>query len=426
MLRAIIFLALAVFAASEKASFQNYKVFRVTPENDQQLELLRQLENLQGYSFWREPSQLSLSSDVMVAPAQLPEFLDLLNSTGLAYETYISDVQRLIDEENPPEDATSTLRAVENFGWNRYHSLEDMYVWMDSLARSYPAKVSLIVGGKTYQGREIRGVKLSFGGARVERPGIFIEGGIHAREWISPATVTYLIDRLVRSENSEVRRLAEAYDWYIIPSFNPDGYVYSQTSNRMWRKTVSKGNYFCKGTDANRNWNYNWNGGGASRNPCAEDYGGSTVFSEIETRTLSQYIKSIGDKLFAYISFHSYSQLLIIPYCDTKKHIGNYNQTYAIGRKALDALSAIHGTRYKIGNAYETVGYFASGSSSDWVKSTFKLPLVYTYELRDTGRNGFILPASQIIPNAEEVLASLIAMFSEASKYGYPKPQQSV
>lgn len=59
----------------------------------------------------------------------------------------------------------------------------------------------------------------------------------------------------------------------------------------------------------------------------------------------------------------------------------------------------------------------------DWAKATFKLPVTYTYELRDTGAYGFVLPAKQIIPNCQEVLDSFIAMFAEAKKYGYPKQQ---
>ncbi len=34
----------------------------------------------------------------------------------------------------------------------------------------------------------------------------------------------------------------------------------------------------------------------------------------------------------------------------------------------------------------------------------------YTVELPDTGNNGFILPASQILPVAKEALAATIAM----------------
>lgn len=35
---------------------------------------------------------------------------------------------------------------------------------------------------------------------------------------------------------------------------------------------------------------------------------------------------------------------------------------------------------------------------------------MYLYELRDTGRYGFLLPPEQIIPNNEEVMDSLIEL----------------
>lgn len=56
----------------------------------------------------------------------------------------------------------------------------------------------------------------------------------------------------------------------------------------------------------------------------------------------------------------------------------------------------------------------------DWVKGTYGTPITYTYELRDTGRHGFLLPPNQIIPTGEETLDSLVAMFKEAKARGYP------
>lgn len=53
--------------------------------------------------------------------------------------------------------------------------------------------------------------------------------GIHAREWISPATVTYLINEILTSSNSEFSKIARAHNWFIFPSTNPDGYEYTHT-----------------------------------------------------------------------------------------------------------------------------------------------------------------------------------------------------
>lgn len=70
--------------------------------------------------------------------------------------------------------------------------------------------------------------------------------------------------------------------------------------------------------------------GGASSNPCDETYAGSKPFSEIEMKSMSEYIGSIKDKIFAYIAFHSYSQLLMFPYGHTTEHLDNYNETVRI------------------------------------------------------------------------------------------------
>lgn len=62
----------------------------------------------------------------------------------------------------------------------------------------------------------------------------------------------------------------------------------------------------------------------------------------------------------------------------------------------------------------------ATGSSGDWVKGNFKVPIVFTYELRDSGQYGFILPAEQIIPTGEETLDSLVTILVEGEQYITP------
>lgn len=52
----------------------------------------------------------------------------------------------------------------------------------------------------------------------------------------------------------------------------------------------------------------------------------------------------------------------------------------------------------------------------DWVKGNYKTRITYTYELRDTGRHGFLLPPEQIIPTGEETLDSLVTILEEAAK----------
>jgi len=45
-------------------------------------------------------------------------------------------------------------------------------------------------------------------------------------------------------------------------------------------------------------------------------------------------------------------------------------------------------------------------------------PVAFAYEFRDTGTNGFSLPVAQIIPNSQEIFASLIAIMKETIAEG--------
>ena len=62
-----------------------------------------------------------------------------------------------------------------------------------------------------------------------KRAAIFIDCGIHAREWVSPAFCLYAIDRLLDPAESD---MTDKFDFYIMPTTNPDGYVYTWGKNR--------------------------------------------------------------------------------------------------------------------------------------------------------------------------------------------------
>ncbi|CAG9832791.1 unnamed protein product [Diabrotica balteata] len=100
---------------------------------------------------------------------------------------------------------------------------------------------------------------------------------------------------------------------------------YDLEHDRMWRKTRSDYGTGCKGTDANRNWGYKWNELGATNNPCDRLYAGPSAFSEIETKSLSEYMSKVANEILLYISFHSYGQYILLPYGHTRDHLDNYD-----------------------------------------------------------------------------------------------------
>lgn len=127
---------------------------------------------------------------------------------------------RKIDGVQPKEMPTG-------FSFEAYQTLEEVYDWMDEIVAQHSDVAEIIIGGSSFEGREIRGVKISH---KAGNSGVFIEAGIHSREWIALATATYLINDLLTSTHPDVQYIAENYDWYIFPSCNPDGYVHTHTS----------------------------------------------------------------------------------------------------------------------------------------------------------------------------------------------------
>lgn len=51
-------------------------------------------------------------------------------------------------------------------------------------------------------------------------------------------TVAYLAQGLLTNytTNSDVKAIVDYFQWIIIPIVNADGYVYTWTTDRMWRK----------------------------------------------------------------------------------------------------------------------------------------------------------------------------------------------
>uniref|UniRef100_A0A1L8EGB4 Zinc carboxypeptidase A 1 n=2 Tax=Haematobia irritans TaxID=7368 RepID=A0A1L8EGB4_HAEIR len=400
----------------EKVRYDNYKVYKLNIKNKTQLSVIDLIQDIsEKYNIWKEYDEATKEIHIMVKPTEDKNFKQLLEIYGFQSELLIENVQELIDEEQRASELTDN----DDFGWTRYYELEDIEKWLDGMLAAYPSVTEPFTVGKSYEGRTIRGIKISY---KSGNPGIFIESNIHAREWITSASATWFINELLTSTDASVRNLAENHDWYIVPVFNVDGFVYSHKTDRMWRKTrqpVSTSN--CIGTDANRNFDSHWMANeGASDNPCSETYAGTSPFSEPEAKALSEFVASIKDKINVYISFHSYGQYLLSPYGHTKEEFPeNYDDLLAIGDAFTNAVKGLaYNTQYTHGST-ATVLYVASGSTVDWVFNELDVKVGYTIEFRDKGRYGFVLPPLQILPNCQELMAGMLALVEKTTELNY-------
>jgi hypothetical protein len=387
-------------------------VYTINIENEEQLDVLQAIESQSdSYSFWDYPAAVGTTVYLQVAPHKLSDFGELIEKFEIKSKLYIANLQEKIDNEQPKQ---LTQPKAGGLSFTQYNTLAQIYAWLDTLPAAYPGTVTKIIGGSTFEGRRIEGVKISY---KAGNNGIFIEAGIHAREWISPATTTWILNELLTSSSPAIRNIAENYDWYIFPVTNPDGYVHTHVSTRMWRKTRTTHSLLCTGTDPNRNWGFGWGQGGSSTNACSETFRGPTAFSDIETRSLSQFYASLPN-IGIYLSMHSFSQVLLVPYGNTQALLDNFHNARDIGIRSTNALTARFGTQYQVGTIAALMG-IASGGSIDWIKGDQRTNLSYCFELRDRGQNGFILPADQIIPSGQETTDGIVEMIAAAREYGY-------
>ena len=302
-------------------------------------------------------------------PHKFGEFSELIEKFQLKSRILISNLQEYVDKLIRRDkgllirffffrvfDNEQPLKRAKASDWTSYWTYEEINEWLDSLVAQYPGEVTHVYVGKSYEGRDIRGVKVNLGGQSGKKSIVF-EGTIHAREWISTATTTWMLNELLTSADPEVQELARNYEWIVLPVANPDGYAYTWKTDRAWRKTRRPSNLLCIGADPNRNWDHHFNEGGASDNPCSDLYAGNYPFSEPETRQLSEYLLTIPN-LAGYFDFHAYGQMLMIPYGWTKALLGNYQELYEVGLKGVEALTSKFQTRYALGSIANVICKF--------------------------------------------------------------------
>ncbi|CAL8358892.1 unnamed protein product [Lota lota] len=417
----LVFAALSV-AVLAKDTFKGHQVLRISAKDELQLSILQDMEALEHLQLdiWMGASDVSIPVDIRVPFFSLTAVKVHLDNHEIEYSVMIEDLQIALDEE--AEEMDSATRAVEprntdTFDYSRYHTIDEIYKFQDMLVSENPSLVSKIVIGRSYEGRPINVLKFSTGGTN--RPAIWIDTGIHSREWVTQASGTWFAKNIVNTygQDQALTAILNKMDIFLEIVTNPDGFAYTHSTNRMWRKTRKPNpGSSCVGVDPNRNWDAGFGGAGASGNPCSETYRGPSANSESEVKSIVDFVKSHGN-IKAFVSIHSYSQMLLYPYGYTRNPARDQTELHDLAKKAITDLASLYGTHYRYGSIINTI-YQASGGTIDWTYNQ-GIKYSYTFELRDTGRYGFILPASQILPTAKETWLALMAIMDHTSKNTY-------
>jgi murein tripeptide amidase MpaA len=303
-----------------------------------------------------------------------------------------------------------------------YLNVSEIESALQNLATAYPATTELLrAPNLSHEGRQVRVLRIGTKSSD-EVDGILILGGVHAREWVPPDALISLAADLLEAYKlgtglgygnktfaaSEIRKVMESLNLFVCACVNPDGRLYSQTNEPLWRKNrrPHPGGGDCVGVDINRNFDFLWDhlakfapdsGVSASEDPCDRNvYRGPSAASEPEVRNVV-WLFDTFPRIRWHLDVHSAVPVILHSWGSDQNQTIEPNQTFlnstfdgARGRlndpeygeyitpgdleiaetlstRMNDAVKAVRGSNYGVEQAYGL--YPTSGASDDYAFS---------------------------------------------------------
>ncbi|XP_055604386.1 uncharacterized protein LOC129752636 [Uranotaenia lowii] len=396
-----------------------FQLYVVSPEYPEQLEKLYELQQNNDYDFWDKP-RLNRKARVMVSNLDVGEFEEYLEKHDIEYDYVVENVQQFLDKERKRNEEHHK-KVKRNFNskaapdLEHYWTLDEIYTYIDQLAATNEMVTSFEIG-RTAENRPIKALGISkTGEISMERPIVFMDSGIHAREWAGVMSVVYMITQFVENSEQFLDQL-ENTDYVIIPVMNPDGYVYTHEENRLWRKNRVQNNVLCRGVDLNRNFPKAW---AFASNECTNNFAGTGPSSEAETQAMMDFMARFQKAITMYIAVHTYGELILWPWGYDFIHCDNAQEHDDLGKQARDAIVAIGGDEWEVGNSADVL-YLATGATDDYAYEQ-GARLAYTIELTGGGYEGFDLPVESL----GKVMRETFEIFKIFGKYAGTVPLPS-
>lgn len=394
----------AAAADAQPGPYAGHRLVRVPSATRHVIEALEPLEA----DVWTHTVMPLRPIELRLSPQQYVRFMEL----GLTHEIVHEDLQKVVDAERA-RIAARGARDDLTF-YEEYRTLDEYWARWQAIADINPAVTQFGVIGQSLEGRDMPGFVLNGNGAP-GKPVMLINACQHAREWVSPAATTYLIEQLVSGYGNDARitRLLDELEWVFAPMMNPDGFDFTWTDERFWRKNrrENEGSTF-RGVDLNRNWSVAWGvPGGSSSSPRSETFHGAGPFSEPELQTFTSWVEPLMERVAIHLDIHTYGQLVLHPLGYSADPSPDDSLYQELGDVMAAGIFETTGASYRATQS-STGLYFTSGSAKDWAYGEYGTPLGWTIELRPiaSGLAGFDPDPDQILPAGRELTEGVLRM----------------
>jgi carboxypeptidase A4 len=387
------------------------------------MEIMDELMPRQEQDVWKFPS-MGRPGYIRVPQKYASDMFRRFHDERLKFTIKIFDLEMAIAMSNMKNERVRGRKSKASDIDGIFPTYDEIRLWMEDVVAEFPELASTFSIGETYEGRPTHVLKLGIAGEY--KWNVWVDAALHAREWIAPTTAIYIANQLIdgyRNSDPDIIMFLEKLEFHILPVGNPDGYEYTHTTERLWRKTRSPNNGSdCIGTDLNRNFEFQWGGVNAETDPCSNLYMGSAPESEVEVRNIVNYLLPKADTFIMYKSYHSWGQQFFTrwDYTDTVLP-PDHEELLLLAWKAVYAINEVNANvTYEAGTA-PTLMYPFAGSSSDWARGVANIKYSYLTELRDAdGDYAFVAPPSEIEPCGRENWAGFEVLLREIiDQYGF-------
>lgn len=359
---------------------------------------------------WTERPSLDIPIEFLVPPGGL----DAVRALGVTFDIVEPDMGDVVAAER------ARLNAPQPRDWYaEYKDLQAISAKIDELMALRPDIVARFNVGLSLENRMIFGFRIDSptpGPAGTIKPVMYIHSTQHAREWLAPMTTMYVAEQLIAGYGTDPAATAflDKFTLVVVPVVNVDGYVYTWTTERYWRKNRRNNGNGTFGVDLNRNWGFAWGSdNGSSGSGSSDVYRGTAPFSEPETAVMRDHILATPGIAVA-LDIHTYGQYFLSPwgYTATPPTILSFFNKY--GKIVQAAIKSVNNKTFVYGPCYTTL-YAVSGGNVDWWFGDRNV-ITWTPELRGPG---FAPPPSEILPSGREIYAGLLALADRFCRADY-------